>query len=132
MPYIHHGRVRYAETDAMGVVHHARYIPWLEEARVAMLRAVGHNYRDLEGKGIFLPVIAMELRYLSSLRFDDEYQVEVTATIEGRTKVIFTSRILSPAGAVCVQGSVTVACVDRQGKPMRIPAEIITALQHLK
>lgn len=113
----------------MGVVHHASYIPWLEEARVAMLRAVGHNYRDLEANGIFLPVIAMDLRYLSSLRFDDEYLVEVSATIEGRTKVVFASRILSLAGTVCVQGSVTVACVDRQGRPMRIPAEIITALQ---
>jgi acyl-CoA thioester hydrolase len=129
MPFIHKGRARYAETDAMGVVHHASYVPWLEEARVAMLRSVGHSYRDLEANGTFLPVIAINLRYVSPLRFDDEYMVEVVASAEGRTKVVFASRILAHDGRICVEGSVTVACVDRQGRPGRVPAEILAALQ---
>ena len=64
-------RVRYAETDAMGVVHHSRYFVWLELARVEWLKSLGMCYREMELKGFFLPVVQADLSYKSPALFDD-------------------------------------------------------------
>jgi acyl-CoA thioester hydrolase len=64
-------RVRYAETDASGIAHHAAYLPWLETGRVEWLRDRGLSYRDLEREGYSLPVVEMRLRYVAPARFDD-------------------------------------------------------------
>jgi acyl-CoA thioester hydrolase len=66
-----HLRVRYAETDAMGVAHHSAYVAWLEMGRVDWLRAVGGSYRELEGEGYALPVVDLRIRYVAPARFDD-------------------------------------------------------------
>ena len=65
-------RVRYAETDAMGVAHHSAYIPWFELARIEALRDLGHSYADLEQSGVMMPVIDLQVAYRRSVRFDDE------------------------------------------------------------
>lgn len=66
-----HVRVRYAETDASGIAHHAAYVPWLEVGRVEWLREFGLEYGDLEAVGYSLPVIELHVRYVTSTRFDD-------------------------------------------------------------
>ena len=71
-------RVRYAETDAMGVVHHSRYFVWLELARVEWLKACGLNYKELERNGFFLPVVEVNLKYHASTFFDDEVCIKLT------------------------------------------------------
>ena len=69
-------RVRFAETDAMGVAHHAAYLPYLESARVEYLRALGHPYRELRDvDGVEFAVVGIDLRYHAPLRFDDEFSV---------------------------------------------------------
>ena len=71
-------RVRYAETDAMGVVHHASYFVWLEYARVEWLKACGLNYKELERNGFFLPVVEVNLKYRAPTFFDDEVRIRLT------------------------------------------------------
>ena len=70
-------RARFAETDAMGVVHHAAYLPYLESARVEYLRALGHPYAALREEGVDLAVIGVDVSYLAPLRFDDVFDVHV-------------------------------------------------------
>lgn len=70
-------RVRYAETDASGMVHHSRYLPWFEMARVEWLRAEGIRYADLERDGYHLAVVEAHIRYVAPARFDDSLQVRV-------------------------------------------------------
>ena len=78
-------RVRYAETDAMGVAHHSSYIAWLEVARVDWLKAAGMDYRVMEEGGVSLAVSKLELEYRASLYFDDE--LSVTAALgEARSR----------------------------------------------
>jgi acyl-CoA thioester hydrolase len=70
-------RVRYAETDAAGIVHHSAFVDWLEVGRVEWLRAMGSSYADLERDGYSLPVVELHLRYVAPARFDDALQVRV-------------------------------------------------------
>ena len=78
MPFETTVRVRYAETDAMGVVHHASYFIWLEYARVEWLKACGLDYKKLEQNGFFLPVVEANLRYHAPTFFDDEVRIKLT------------------------------------------------------
>ena len=64
-------QVRYAETDAMGVVHHSRYFVWLELARIEWLRQLGLNYKEMEKRGFFIPVVQADLSYKMPVFFDD-------------------------------------------------------------
>ena len=76
-PFVHQLRVRFAETDAMGVVHHGRYLPYLEAARVEYLRAVGRPYLAIRQAGTDFAVIGVDMRYHAPLRFDDQVDVHV-------------------------------------------------------
>lgn len=118
-------RVRYADTDQMGVAHHAAYVVWLEEARIAWLRNIGILYKELEAAGTLMPVVDLRLSYRRPVRFDDELSMETRIVIPGPTRVEFHTRI-SLAGNLCAEGQVTVAAVDRSGRPCRVPA-VLTA-----
>jgi acyl-CoA thioester hydrolase len=85
--HLAHLRVRYAETDAMGVAHHASYIPWLEMGRVEWLRAMGLSYAEWERAGYQLPVIELHIRYVSPARFDDALIVR-TALWDVRSRTV--------------------------------------------
>jgi acyl-CoA thioester hydrolase len=117
----HRVRARFAETDAMGVVHHAAYLPWLEEARVAYLRSIGHPYAEVRASGIDIAVIEVSVRYRLPARFDDEIDVEValgTGTA-ARFPITYTLR----RGDDLVATATTVhACLDAAtGRPLRVP-----------
>ena len=124
--HTHTIRVRYAETDQMGVAHHAAYVPWFEEARIEWLRAHQRSYRQLEAEGIFMPVIDMQVRYRRSLRFDDVVTLTTTATATGPTRICFTTRLML-GEALCAEATITVAAVNSSGKPQRIPAGLLIA-----
>ena len=82
-------RVRFAETDAMGVAHHAAYLPYLETARVEYLRSLGHPYRDLRDRdGMEFAVVGVDVRYHAPLRFDDEFTV--TCALAERARATFS------------------------------------------
>ena len=68
-------QVRYAETDAMGVVHHSRYFVWLELARIEWLRHLGLNYKEMEKQGFFIPVVQANLSYKMPVFFDDMLRI---------------------------------------------------------
>src|SRR3981081_2243540 len=76
-PFAHQLRVRFAETDAMSVVHHAAYLPYMEEARVEYLRVLGHPYDQVRSEGIDFTVLEAGVRYLQPLRFDEIVTVRV-------------------------------------------------------
>jgi acyl-CoA thioester hydrolase len=119
-PLVHPVRVRFAETDAMGVVHHAAYLPWLEEARVALLAAAGHDYAELHQGGLDLAVVDLQLRYRRAVRFGDP--VEVHTAIAGATRTLLELAYLVTVGdEPAASGTTTHVCVDPQGRPTRIP-----------
>lgn len=118
-------RVRYAETDAMGVLHHAKYWEYFEHARTELLRENGFRYRDLESAGTFFVVYRAACKYLVPIRYDD--LVTVTATVDRITRTrVDHSYIITREGILLCEASSTLACVDREGKPRLMPDDLWT------
>lgn len=116
-------RVRYAETDQMGVAYHANYFVWFEVARTDWLREAGVTYRDLEAEGLRLPVIDARCTYRAPARYDDDVVVRATAAIVSPARVAFEYEITGPAGVIA-RGATVHATVDPAGRPMRMPARL--------
>jgi len=123
-PFTHRIRVRFAETDAMGIVHHSRYLPYLEEARVAYLRAIGHPYTDWRDQGLDSAVLEAYVRYRSPLRFDDE--IDVHLLLATATRTTFQMAYLITVDDTVASTAVTVhGMVTSEGRPTRLPAWLI-------
>lgn len=116
-------RVRYAETDAMGVAHHSNYFVWFEAGRTELMRSLGWSYRQMEDEaGVRLPVIEASCRFLRPVRYDDEVVVKTTARLMSRVRVAFDYELLRPAdGTLLAQGRTVHAAVDAGGRPCRLP-----------
>jgi acyl-CoA thioester hydrolase len=113
-------RVRYAETDRMGLLHHANYLVYFEQARVELLRTMGVSYRDLEDQGYLLVLTKVEVRFRRPARYDD--LVTVRTFIERVTSVRVDHRYeVLCDGQLLAEGSSTLACVDRTGRPQALP-----------
>jgi acyl-CoA thioester hydrolase len=125
-------RVRYAETDQMGVVYHANYLMWFEVGRVELMRALGVPYRDMEKEGALIPVVEVTARYLAPARYDDELIVR-TLLVNVRSSVIrFRYRILrSGEDQVLCEGESVHIVVGRDMKKRAIPAKYDEGLQAL-
>jgi acyl-CoA thioester hydrolase len=122
-------RVRFGETDAMGIVHHATYPNYMEVARVEWLRRRGVAYATWATQGIHLAVVELTMKYRAPARFDDELDVEARLAEAGAASVRFDYRIIRVADAVlCVEGSTRLACVDDRGALRRISEEMVSAL----
>ena len=120
-PFRHAIRVRFAETDAMGIVHHGRYLPYLEEARVAYLRHLERPYTALRAEGIEMAVLEAYLRYRSPLRFDDV--VDVHLGVAAATRTTFRMAYLLTVDRYVKATAATVhGCVTPTGLPTRMPA----------
>jgi acyl-CoA thioester hydrolase len=98
-PFRHRIRVRFAETDAMGIVHHSRYLPYLEETRVEYLRHLGHPYSEMRSEGIDYAVVECFVQYRQPLRFDDEIDVHLLLASATRTSFQM-SYLVTPQGEV--------------------------------
>ena len=123
-------RVRYAETDKMGVVYHANYFMWFEIGRCELLRAIGRSYREMETDGIALPVIEAHCDYRSPARYDDELQVKTTGRLLSPARVEFAYEIARPAdGVVNATGRTVHAAIDTTGQPCRLPDYIRELLE---
>jgi acyl-CoA thioester hydrolase len=115
-------RVRYAETDKMGVVYHANFFVWFEVGRCELLRVSGSSYRDLEASGIMLPVIEAHCEYRSPARYDDELQVTTRGELLSPARVEFTYEIRRVSDrTVNALGRTVHASIDSAGKPCRLP-----------
>ena len=116
-------RVRYAETDAMGVVYYANYLVWFELGRTDWIRAQGVTYREFEEQGILLPVIQASCTYKSSARYDDLVRITTTVTALTRTRVTFGYRVTRRApepAALLAEGHTEHVFLTRAGRPTRL------------
>ena len=124
-PFHHRLRVRFAETDAMGIVHHSRYLPYLEEARVEYLRAIGHPYTDWRASGTEAAVLEAFVRYRTALRFDDvvDFHVRLAAATRTTFQMAYLLTVAGPAAGTVAATAVTVhGAVTTDGRPTRLPA----------
>ena len=128
--HTHTLRVRYAETDQAGMAHHAAYLPWFEEGRVAFLRALGKPYRELEAEGIHFPVREVQCRYRAVALFDDVLSLTTTLEAVGGASIQFGYRVIRPADAMLIaEGTTQHACVDDAGRVKRLPRELRAVLR---
>src|ERR1700720_3654630 len=109
-------RVRYAETDRMGLLHHANYLVYFEQGRIELLRSQGLTYRDLEDQGFLLVLTRVEVRYRRPARYDDLLTVRTTVVKTTAVRVDHRYEVLRD-GEIVAEGSSTLACVDRTGRP---------------
>lgn len=86
-------RVRYSETDKMGVVYHGNYLDWFEVGRTELCRETGKSYKQWESEGILMPVVEAHCRYKSSLFYDDEVEIETSITKLTKVSIIFSCRV---------------------------------------
>jgi acyl-CoA thioester hydrolase len=113
-------RVRYAECDPMGLLHHAKYLEYLELARTELLRAQGMSYRECEARGVFFVVARLEIRYQAPIRYDDLITIETKVERITRTRVDHAYRLFVK-GILCTEANSTLACVNTAGKPILMP-----------
>lgn len=113
-------RVRYAETDRMGLLHHSNYLVYFEQGRIELLRSAGLAYRDLEDQGYLLVLTKIEVRYRSPARYDD--LLTLRTTVEKTTTVRIDHRYeLLRDGTLLAEGRSTLACIDREGRVQPLP-----------
>ena len=118
-------RVRYAETDKMGVVYYANYLVWFEVARADLLRSLGWSYREMEIAGISLPVIEAHCQYLRPARYDDEIDVKTEGRMLSPVRMEFHYQVVRKTDqTVAAEGKTVHASVDASGKPCRLPARV--------
>jgi acyl-CoA thioester hydrolase len=114
--------VRYAETDQMGIVHHAAYIVWFEEGRSAWMRALGSNYADFEASGLYLTVSEVYARYLSPALYGRQVTVRTWGEeLRSRTLKICYEVVDTESGEELAAGYSRHVCIDREGKVVRLP-----------
>lgn len=118
-------RVRYAETDKMGVVYYANYFVWFEVGRADLLRSLGWTYREMEHAGIALPVIEAHCDYRRPARYDDEIEIRTRGRMLSPIRMEFTYEVSRRGDETVVASGRTVhAALDAAGKPCRLPDRI--------
>lgn len=115
-------RVRYSETDQMGVVYYGNYAAYFEVARVETMRALGFSYRQMEDGGVMLPVLEYKTKYIRSARYDDELFITTRIPEMPKTRIIFHYEIKDGAGNLLNTAETTLVFVDMaKGKPCMMP-----------
>ncbi len=118
-------RVRYAETDQMGVVYHANYLIWMEVARTDLCKSIGFSYKEMEGgDGILLAVTEAHCRYLSAARYDDEIEITAAITEANRRFVTFGYEMTCEGRRVAV-GQTRHIFLTRAMRPARLPEKYL-------
>jgi len=117
-------RVRYAETDRMGVVYYANYLVWFEVGRTEWLRATGWSYREMELDGIALPVVEAHCEYRQPARYDDEIEIRTRAGLLTPVRIRFDYEAVRGDQCVVASGYTVHAALDASGRPCRLPARV--------
>ena len=116
-------RVRYSETDQMGVVYHSNYLNYLELSRVEWLRDLGFSYAELEKNGVLLPVVHASLNYRSPAHYDDLLRIESRVSEMGGSSIEFQNEIYNERGVLLVQAVVRLVCIQSGTfKPIPVPS----------
>lgn len=122
-------RVRFGETDLMGIVHHASYLSYFEAARVAWLRRRGVTYAAWAERGVHLPVVEATVRYRAPARFEDILAVDVTLTEVRSCSLRFGYRVTRGADLLA-EGETRLACIDARHELLRMPDDVVEILTH--
>ena len=116
-------RVRYPEADAMGYLHHSRFLQYFEMGRIELLRSLGHSYADLEKQGVYFAVVKAEVNFRAPARFDDE--LNLTTHVVRQTHVRYDHTYeLRRGNELIADGATTIACVNSAGELIEIPAAL--------
>ncbi|GMN09135.1 thioesterase family protein [Croceitalea sp. MTPC9] len=122
-------RVRYGETDQMGIVYHGNYAQYLEMGRVEWLRDLGVTYKSMEDNGIQLPVINLQLKYIKSAKYDDLITVETILKKKPLVKIEFDYKIYNSTRDLLVEANTVLAFMDKiKNKPIKCPDYILEKL----
>lgn len=123
-------KVRYAETDQMGVVYHGNYAQYLEIARIDWLAAIGISYKKMEEQGIMLPVYELKLKFKKSAKFDDELKIETKLLKNPGVRIEFAYKIYNQEDELLTEAETTLIFMDiEKNKPTKCPAYILDLLQ---
>ncbi len=123
-------RVRYGETDAMGVVYYGIYPLYYETGRTEMMRHLGFPYRKMEDLGIIMPVISMECRYRKPARYDDLLTVRTIVREMPETRIVFDYEIYNEQEMLVNEGRTTLVFIDsKKGRPVRMPEYLVSVLK---
>jgi len=126
-------RVRYSETDQMGLVYNSHLLVYFEIGRVEYMRELGTPYADLEARGFLLPVVEAHCRYTGQARYDDLLEIVTWVDRLRPTRIDFRHQVRRKADSAPVaEGHIVLACVDRTMHPRRLPAEIREGVEVVK
>jgi len=124
-------RVRYGETDQMGVVYHGNYPQYLEMGRIEWLRALGISYKEMEDNGIILPVISLNIKYKKSAFYDDLLTVRTFLRKEPQVRIEFDYEIYNEEGELLAEANTVLAFMDaKKNKPKKCPEYILERLKN--
>jgi len=122
-------RVRYGETDQMGVVYHANYATYFEVGRTEWLRQYGITYKSMEDTGIMLPVISLEIKYKNPAKYDDELTVVTSIKNLPRARIEFDYELVNASGELLATGNTVLVFVDmKRNRPTRCPDYLMKKL----
>lgn len=122
-------RVRYPETDKMGVVHHSHFLVWFELGRTELMREAGCPYAEMEREGVWMPVVEASCRYLSPARYDEVLEVRTALADVSRVTARFEYSVQRVSdGRVLATGATRHAATDARGVPRRMPDRIVALL----
>jgi acyl-CoA thioester hydrolase len=125
-------RVRYSETDQMGVAYHGHYLAWCEMARTEHMRRLGVRYRDLEDRGIRLAVSEAQVRFAKSARYDDQLRVTAWLTDAASRRITFGYRVERvDDGALLATAETSLISLDGGGRPARLPDDVLSRLEEI-
>jgi len=125
-------RVRYSETDQMGVVYHGNYAQYFEMGRVEWLRSLGVSYSEMEKSGVMLPVVSLTMNYKKPARYDDLLRVRTTFVKQESVKIIFNYEIYNEINELLTTGTSMLVFVDvKSGRPVAPPQYIKDCLEKL-
>lgn len=122
-------RVRYAETDQMGVVYHANYLVWCEIGRTDFIRAIGTPYAQLERDGVVLAVSDASLRFHASARYDDPIRVLTKLDVVRSRAMTFSYRVVhAERGALLATAKTSLISLSAEGRPVALPPHVRAVL----
>ncbi|MFW5851801.1 MAG: acyl-CoA thioesterase [Bacteroidota bacterium] len=126
-------RVKYSDTDKMGIVHHSNYARYFENARAELFRSVGVSYAEIEKNGYMFPVISLHIDYLKTIVYDEKVTIHtVLESIRG-ARLIFSFVLYNQNKEIVSKAQIQIACVyQEKWKPCSLPEFIVSALQNAR
>ena len=125
-------RVRYSETDQMGIVYHAHYLVWFEIGRTEWCRAAGLPYAAMERDGLFIPVTRVEAAFRRRSSYDDAIRIVTAMTDLSGRGCTFGYRVENPEGERLADGATRHVFTDAGGRPIRAPRELVDGLERFR